>query len=368
MMKKVSSLLLVLVLLLGICCVASADESNTPVWESDFSAGTLEDAGMQIQFLPEGSKASWDIIDLNGTKTLRGQIAMFNDTLVRLSDKKYKDVTIEAMVNLERGNALSILGRLQDDGRAYAIILDQHDGIKLCTKNPYVAWKTGGMVETDTPYHVAISICGTEIKAKITNMKTNESITHEMTNEMFAEEGYVGFGVFGFDNDAVSTATGLFWDMKVYEGAVDLDTLGPKKEETPGPTEPGETEPGATEPVEQEPDFELTAKYTDVSVDNVAKKVTLTQSLTVAELKSSFDAPKGYAAKVVDANGGAVADDAAVTSDMKLVYSKDGADDQVYAIAAPASGDTTWVIIAAAAVVVAAVVVVVVIVSKKKKA
>lgn len=365
MMKKVNCLLLALVMLLGICLSVSASEEAVPVWESDFSAGTLEDAGMQIQYIPADSNATWDIIDLNGTKTLRGQIARFDDTLVRLSDKKYKDVTIEAVVNLERGNALSILGRLQDDGRAYAIILDQHDGIKLCTKVPYIAWKTGGTVETDTPYHVAISICGTEVKAKITNLKTNESITHEMSNEMFAEEGYVGFGVFGFDNDGVSSATGLFWDMKVYEGAVDLDTLGPKpQEEDPKPTKPEEDKP-----TQQEPAFELTAKYTDVSVDNAAKKVTLTQGLTAAELKGSFDAAKGYTAKVVDAAGAEVADDATVTSDMKLVYSKDGAEDQVYTIDAPASGgNMIWIIVAAVAAVVVVAVVVVIVIKNKKKA
>ena len=42
MMKKVSSLLLVLVMLLGICMSVSASEEAVPVWESDFSAGTLE--------------------------------------------------------------------------------------------------------------------------------------------------------------------------------------------------------------------------------------------------------------------------------------------------------------------------------------
>lgn len=342
-------------------------EVGTLLWESDLSSGDLETAGLTIQYLPDGSQAGWDIIELNGESMLRGQIAMFNDTIVRLTDAKYKDVTIEAHIILERGNAVSIIGRLQDDGSGHAIILDQHDGVKLCQKNPYVAWKTGGIVELETEYHVVLSMSGNQIKAKVTNLSTNESIIHEIENDNHADAGYVGFAVFGFDNDGVSTATGLIRDMKVYYGAVDLDSLDAKDDEPDTDVVPDV--PGSNDTETKEPEFSITAKYADVTIDSAAKKVDLTQKLTISELMNSFNVSGGYGIKVVDKDGNEVTDaESFVTSEMKLVFYKDGANEQVYAIDAPASSNITWVIVIVVSVlVVAAAVVVVIVIGKKKK-
>lgn len=371
MFKKTISLLAVLCMLCCLCCAASAapaeegHQTGDLLWESDLSSGDLETAGLTLMYIPENAQAGWEIMDLNGKKTLRGQIAMFNDAIVRLTDGVYKDVTIEANINLERGNAVSIIGRLQDDGRGYAIILDQFDGVKLCQKVPYMAWKTGGIVEAGTDYHVVLSMSGNQIKAKVTNLSTNESIIHEIENDEFADPGYIGFAIFGFDVDGVSTATGLISDIKVYAGAVDLNTLGPNAQE-PEPSEKPTDPPAETKP--QEPEFSLTAKYTDVTVDQAAKKVTLTRALTVSELKGSFDAPRGYSAKVLDKDGAEVTDEkAAVRSGMRLVYAKEGTADQVYTIETPASAGNTWIIVAAAVAAVLAVAVVVLVVLRKKK-
>lgn len=112
----------------------------------------------------------------------------------------------------------------------------------------------------------------------------------------------------------------------------------------------------------------MKAKYTDVTVDNVAKKMVLSQKLTVSELKTSFTLPKGYSAKVVDEDGNEVTNDgASVTSEMKLVCSKEGVTDQVYTIEAPASSNIIWIIVGGCGVLAIVAAVALIVVIRKKK-
>ncbi len=338
-------------------------EVGTLLWESNFAAGSLEDAGLEVFYSPEKSKAEWNLFDYNGIPALHGQIAKFDDTIVRLSGRKYQNCTIEASVVLERGNAIGVIGRLQDDGRGYSVILDQHDGVKLCERSPYLAWKTGGVVEQGTEYHIVLSMSGNTIKAKITNTRTMESVIHEITNDAVHGAGYIGFSVYGYDNDAVSTASAIFKNVKVYYGAVDLNSLNPERT-SPNPSGSSETTPDN----DANNGFFIVAKYLDVKVDNDDKVVTVLREMTVAELKDAFDSPRGYGVKVVGKDGQVIVDETTiVTDDMKLVYFSDDAEDQIYAITMNKNTNTIWIIVGITVLGIIGISVATVIILRKKK-
>lgn len=379
MKKRVISLALAAMLTLLPVFGASAAE---PAYENDFSSGSIKITEWKTLNLDPDSNGAWDIADVGGNKLLRGQIAKFNDSILYYKAKKFKDVTIEADVTLERGNAVGVIGRMDTEARGYQVIFDQFDGIKLC-KRPYYMFKSGGMIDVGSEYHIVFSMIGSKIKAQITSKKTGETLSLEVEDETFTGAGYVGFSIFGFDTDAKSNAVGLVDNVKIYEGEAALTdppttapttTAGGGTATTPPtggesttapPTQGGENTTTGTEgtaPVEA--DFALSSKYTDATVDNAGKNVTLSRKLNVSEIKDTFKIPDGYTLKVLDKSGAEITDNAAeITADMKLSFVKDGAPDQVYAIKmevavqgdSPESdgGNWTWLIIVIVVIVVA---------------
>lgn len=376
MKKRVISLALAAVLTILLVFGASAAE---PAYENDFSSGSIKITEWKTLNLDPDSNGAWDIADVGGNKLLRGQIAKFNDSILYYKAKKFKDVTIEADITLERGNAVGVIGRMDAEARGYQVIFDQFDGIKLC-KRPYYMFKSGGMIDVGSEYHIVFSMIGSKIKAQITSKKTGETLSLEVEDETFTGAGYVGFSIFGFDTDAKSNAVGLVDNVKIYEGEVaptdppttiaPTTTAGGGTATTPPtggegttapPTQDGENTT-TTAPVEA--DFALSSKYTDATVDNTGKTVTLSRKLNVSEIKDTFKIPDGYTLKVLDKSGAEITDNAAeITADMKLSFVKDGAPDQVYAIKmeAAAQGDSpesdggnwTWLIIVIVVIVVA---------------
>lgn len=336
-LSLVGAALLTVVLALGVTAA-------TPVYENDFSSGSLKVTEWKTLNLDPESNGAWDIADVGGNQQLRGQIAKFNDSIVYYKSAKYKDVTVEADVILERGNAIGIIGRMDAEAKGYQIIFDQFDGLKLC-KRPYYMFKSGGMVDTGTRYHVVFSLIGNTVKASITNTATNETLTLDVQDDTYTEAGFVGFSVYGFDTDGRSNAVGLFDNLKIYEGEVEV-TSPPTEDTQPSggddePTDPttapdgGDDTPGSddTPGDPTQPAFSLTSKYTDAVVDNAAKKVTLTRQLNVSELRDTFEVPDGYTLRVLDKSGAEVTDaQTIVTADLTLSFTKEGAAEQRYTL------------------------------------
>lgn len=365
--KRIFALAIAAVFALSLAMGVTAAE---PVYENDFSSGSLKITEWKTLNLDPTSNGAWDIADVNGNQQLRGQIAKFNDSIVYYKAQKFKDVTIEADVTLERGNAFGIIARMDDVAQGYQIIFDQFDGIKLC-KRPYYLFKSGGMINTGSQYHVVFSVIGNTVKAQVTSPGTNETLTLEVEDTTYTEAGYFGFSVYGFDTDGRSNAVGLVDNVKVYEGEAPIatDPPTPSTEDntdgtdgtTGGSEQPDGTDPtgnGATKPVDSS--FALSSKYTDAEVDNTAKTVTLTRPLNVSELRDTFEIPEGYTLEIQDASGAAVTDgQATVTDDMQLLFSN-GSDELLYTLklegdsaSAPAeNGFPVWAIVVIVAAVV----------------
>lgn len=384
MKKRAFSILTAVLLLCAFTGIASA---SAPAYQNDFNSGSLKTTEWKTWNLDPNSNGAWDIADVGGDKWLRGQIAKFNDAIAHYKAKKFKDVTVEADVILERGNALGIIIRMDDSAQGYQIIFDQYDGIKLC-RRPYYVFKSGGTIDVGTKYHIQFSAIGDKIKAVITNTATNEDLTLEVTDSTYTSSGYVAFNVFGFHHDGTSNAVGLFDNLKIYSGAVaatsssaassapetgsraDGTSQGtqskapvnsqPDGEESQAPS--GESQPGEENSKSDSADFNLLSLYSDVTIDNAAKKVFLERELNVSELKDSFSVPDGYTLKVVDSDGNEISDNQrTVTGDMKLVFSRD-LSEYVYTLTLTyggegAGGDSfgaagvyVWIIVSAAVV------------------
>lgn len=325
--------------------VSAAD----PAYENDFSSGSLKVTEWKTLNLDPDSNGAWDIADVGGNKQLRGQIAKFNDSIIYYKTQKFKDVTVEADITLERGNAFGIIARMDAEAKGYQIIFDQFDGIKLC-KRPYYMFKSGGMVDTGTQYHVVFSVIGSKVKAQITSKSTGETLTLDTEDNTYTEAGFVGFSVFGFDTDGRSNAVGLVDNVKIYEGEVTPATEAPTQAPTqdggnqtetpatnptqgqdPAPTDEDNNNPDSTQPASS--NFTLSSKYTDAVVDNTAKTVTLTRQLNVSELRDTFEIPDGYTLQILDKSGNPVTDaQTIVTADMQLSFTKDGGAEQRYTL------------------------------------
>lgn len=325
--------------------VSAAD----PAYENDFSSGSIKVTEWKTLNLDPDSNGAWDIADVGGNKQLRGQIAKFNDSIIYYKTQKFKDVTVEADITLERGNAFGIIARMDAEAKGYQIIFDQFDGIKLC-KRPYYMFKSGGMVDTGTQYHVVFSVIGNKVKAQITSKSTGETLTLDTEDDTYTEAGFVGFSVFGFDTDGRSNAVGLVDNVKIYEGEVTPATEAPTQAPTqdggnqtetpatnptqgqdPAPTDEDNNNPDSTRPASS--DFTLSSKYTDAVVDNTAKTVTLTRQLNVSELRDTFEIPDGYTLQILDKSGNPVTDaQTIVTADMQLSFTKDGGAEQRYTL------------------------------------
>ena len=360
-----------------LCLFSVVVSAATPAYQNDFSSGTINATEWKTWNLDPSSNGAWDIADVGGNKMLRGQISKFNDTLAHYKAKKFKDVTVEADIVLERGNAIGMILRMDDSAQGYQLIFDQFDGIKLC-RRPYYAFKSGGTVDVGTKYHVLFSAIGDKIKAVITNSTTNETMSLEVTDTTYTGSGYIGFNVYGFDTNGTSPAVGLFDNIKVYDGAVEAittsstaitstssqsaskssqaGTVVSQSSSTIDNSQSSDVSQSEEQSSQLEvPAFNLISKFSDVSVDNAKKIVSLGKELNISELKDSFTIPEGYSLKVVDAQSKEITtSQKIVTKDMKMEFTKDDSTKLLYtltlkyndkATGKATTGSYLWVII-----------------------
>ena len=369
-MKKfitIVAALLLIAAMLPLSVMAAA-----PAYENDFSSGSIKVTDWKAFNLDPQTNGAWDIAEVGGNKMLRGQIGAYNDAIIYYKAKKFTDVTVEADLILERGSAVGIITRMDESAKGYQVILDQHDGVKLC-RRPYVPFKTGGMIDTAVKYHIVFSVIGEELKAVITNTNTNESMTLDIKDTVYTGAGYVGFSVYGFDNDGKSTVIGLVDNVKIYSGAgtgttpstpAANSTQTPSKSTTsqsgggqtntpsaaPTQSVQGGAEVSSTDEVvlgddtptdgnEPTEAFNLKSKYVDVQVDNPARTINLTSDLNLSEIKDSFTIPEGYSIKIIDRDGNEVTDaQTVIASRMKAVFYGDGLAEYTYTIQTSVGG------------------------------